>query len=223
MSPPDYSSMRRALLDQLQRRGITDERVLAALGEVPREEFLPDQLKLRSYEDVALPIGLGQTISQPFTVAYMCEALELRGGEIVLEIGTGSGYGACVLSRLAHWVYTIERLPELADQTRQRIEHIGYRNIEIRLGDGSLGLPDAAPFDGIIVTAGAEHLPSAYGEQLVEGGRIVIPVGPSPRRQSLMRYTRTDGELRVENLGEFAFVPLIGADAWEEPEPDAGD
>lgn len=218
MAASDYVSMRHALSEHLRNRGISDERVLTALGEVPRDEFIPDHLKPRSYEDVALPIGLGQTISQPFTVAYMCAALQLRGEEIVLEIGTGSGYGACVLSRLARWVYTIERLPELAQETRQRIERLGYRNIEIRIGDGSLGLPDAAPFDGIIVTAGAEHLPSAYGEQLAEGGRIVIPVGPSPRRQSLMRYTRHGDELRVENLGEFAFVPLIGADAWDAPD-----
>lgn len=221
MSAPDYDSLRHALRVHLRDRGISDERVLAALGDVPREEFLPDHLKHRSYEDVALPIGLGQTISQPFTVAYMCAALALNGEEVVLEIGAGSGYGACVLSRLARWVYTIERLPELADETRQRIDRLGYRNIDVRIGDGSLGLPDAAPFDGIIVTAGAEHLPSAYREQLAEGGRIVIPVGPSPRRQSLMRYTRQDNELRVENLGEFAFVPLIGADAWDAPD-DAG-
>lgn len=216
---PNFPAARCELIQHLRRRGIGDERVLAALDEVPREEFVPEDLKQRAYEDVALPIGLNQTISQPFTVAYMCEALQLRGGELVLEIGTGSGYGACVLSRLVSWVDTVERLPEFAEQTRRRIEYIGFRNIEIHLGDGSLGLPGAAPFDAIIVTAGAEHCPAAYGEQLVEGGRIVIPIGPSPRRQSLMRYTLTGGELQAENLGEFAFVPLIGADAWDEPDP----
>lgn len=216
----DYSVRRRELIALLQRRGIADERVLAAIADVPREAFLPDDLKHRAYDDHALPIGSHQTISQPFTVAFMCEALQLRGDEIVLEIGTGSGYGACVLSRLAKWVYTVERLPELAEPARERIQQLGFNNIEVRIGDGSLGLPEAAPFDGIIATAGAEHCPAAYYEQLAEGGRIVIPIGSSPRRQNLIRYTLKDGELTAENLGEFAFVPLIGADAWEEPSED---
>lgn len=218
MTPaPDYSALRRELIEHLRTRGIVDERVLAAMSDIPREEFVPAALMHRAYDDIALPIGLEQTISQPFTVAYMCEALQLRGDERILEIGTGSGYGACVLSQLANWVFTIERLPELAEVTRQRIERLGYQNIDIRLGDGSLGLPDNGPYDGIIVTAGAEHCPSAYGEQLAPGGRIVIPIGSSRRRQHLIRYTLRDGDLIAEDLGEFAFVPLIGADAWDEP------
>ena len=211
-----FSEQRRQLVEELRRRGIADERVLAAIGVVPREAFVPDTLLERAYEDRALPIGLDQTISQPFTVAFMCEALQLRGNETVLEIGTGSGYGACVLSRLASRVFTVERLPELAESARRRIHRLGFRNVFVRIGDGSLGLPDDAPFDAIVVTAGAEHCPAAYGEQLVEGGRIVIPIGPTPRRQTMVRYTKRHGELEPESLGDFAFVPLVGDDAWEE-------
>jgi protein-L-isoaspartate(D-aspartate) O-methyltransferase len=212
---PNYAFQRSELVRHLRNRGIADERVLAAMSIVPREAFVPEALRERAYEDHALPIGLEQTISQPFTVAYMCEALQLRGHETVLEIGTGSGYGAAVLSRLVSWVYTIERLPELAEQARRRTRRLGFHNVEVRVGDGSLGWPDAAPFDAIIVTAGAEHCPAAYRDQLAEGGRIVIPVGPVPRRQTLVRYTLRHGELLTESLGDFAFVPLIGADAWE--------
>jgi protein-L-isoaspartate(D-aspartate) O-methyltransferase len=213
---PNYPALRRDLIQQLRGRGIVDERVLAAMSVIPRELFVPADLRDRAYVDHALPIGFDQTISQPFTVAYMCEALQLRGSETVLEIGTGSGYNACVLSRLAKWVYTIERIPELAEQARKRIRQLGFRNIDVRIGDGSLGWPEAAPFDAIIATAGAEHCPSAFRDQLAEGGRIVIPIGSSRRRQVLVRYTLRQGELVAESLGDFAFVPLIGADGWPE-------
>jgi protein-L-isoaspartate(D-aspartate) O-methyltransferase len=228
----DFPARRRELIEHLRQRGILDERVLDAIAVVPREEFVPEALLDRTYEDIALPIGLDQTISQPFTVAFMCEALQLNGSETVLEIGTGSGYGACVLSQLATWVETIERLPELAIEARVRIGRLNIRNVRVHVGDGSLGLPVAAPFDAIIATAGAEHCPAAYVRQLADGGRIVIPIGSSPRRQVLMRYTRvraasvsdrsvahasgSEGiELSSESLGDFAFVPLIGADAWQ--------
>jgi protein-L-isoaspartate(D-aspartate) O-methyltransferase len=214
-APANYELQRRELIQHLRQRGIVDERVLGAMSIVPREAFVPEALGDRAYEDHALPIGQEQTISQPFTVAYMCEALQLRGEETVLEIGAGSGYGASVLSRLANWVYTIERLPDLAEQARRRMRRLGFHNVEVRIGDGSLGLPDAAPFDAIIATAGAEHCPAAYRDQLAEGGRIVIPIGPVPRRQTLVRYTLRHGELITESLGDFAFVPLIGADAWD--------
>ncbi len=213
--PIDFSARRRQLVDHLRSRGIGDHRVLAAMSVVPREAFVPDDLQDLAYVDRALPIGLDQTISQPFTVAFMCEAPQLRGDENVLEIGTGSGYGACVLSRLANRVFTIERLPELAEQAQRRIRRLGFRNVTVRVGDGSLGWPEAAPFDAIVVTAGAEHCPAAYRDQLSEGGRIVIPIGPTPRRQRLVRYTLRHGELIPESLGDFAFVPLIGDDAWE--------
>jgi protein-L-isoaspartate(D-aspartate) O-methyltransferase len=219
--PLNYAEQRRRLIDQLRQRGIVDERVLAAMNVVPREAFVPDALRVHAYEDRALPIGMDQTISQPFTVAFMCEALRLRGNERVLEIGTGSGYGACVLARLARQVFSIERLAELAEQARKRIARLGFYNVSVHVGDGSLGLPAAAPFDAIIVTAGAEHCPAAYRDQLAEGGRIVIPIGPTPRRQTMVRYTKRQGELQPECLGEFAFVPLIGDDAWDAAASDA--
>lgn len=212
----DCRVARQQLVNQLRNRGISDERVLAAMNVVPREDFVPEDLRERAYEDHALPIGSEQTISQPFTVAFMCEALQLTGNERVLEIGTGSGYGACVLSRLANWVYTIERLPELAASAQQRIQHLGFQNITVRIGDGSLGWPEEAPFDAIIVTAGAAECPSTYREQLAPAGRIVIPVGPTPRQQQMVRFTLRHGELIPESLGSFAFVPLIGEQGWPE-------
>jgi protein-L-isoaspartate(D-aspartate) O-methyltransferase len=215
MSAP-FTEQRRLLIEQLRQRGIADERVLAAINVVPREAFVPDELLDRAYEDRALPIGCGQTISQPYTVAFMCEALQLDGGETVLEIGTGSGYGACVLARLCNRLFTIERLPELAAEASRRIHRLGFRNVFVRVGDGSLGRPEEAPFDAIVVTAGADHCPAAYGEQLVVGGRIVIPIGPTPRRQTMVRFTKRKGRLDAEPLGEFAFVPLVGNDAWED-------
>lgn len=209
----DFSELRRQLVEGLRGRGIGDERVLSAIAEVPREAFVPEELRERAYEDRALPIGRDQTISQPFTVAFMCEALNLSGSERVLEVGTGSGYGAAVLSRLAQSVFSIERIPELAEAAQERIKQLGYGNVHVYVGDGSLGLPEEAPFDAIIVTAGAERCPAAYREQLADGGRIVIPVGAEPRRQTMMRYTLQGEGWKSEELGEFAFVPLVGKDA----------
>jgi protein-L-isoaspartate(D-aspartate) O-methyltransferase len=200
---------------QLAARGIRDGRVLSAMGEVPREEFVPQSLRSSAYDDGALPIGQGQTISQPFTVAFMCEALHVQPDDTILEVGTGSGYGAAVLSRIARMVHTVERIPELADGARQRLQRLGYHNVTVHLANGSLGVPQAAPFDGIIVTAGAERLPQAYLEQLAEGGRILIPLGRTPHSQSMFRFTRRDGELAVDNLGGFLFVPLIGEEGWQ--------
>ena len=203
------------LTNHLQSRGISDPRVLAAMATVPREEFVPVDEKAEAYRDGPLPIGHGQTISQPYTVAMMCEALQLTGNENVLEVGTGSGYAACVLSHLAQQVHTIERIPELARLAEARLQHLGIRNVQVHVGDGSLGLPKAAPFDAIVVTAGGPSVPADFINQLVEGGRIVMPVGPM-HDQIMYRCTRRQGALESEELGAFCFVPLIGADAWPE-------
>ena len=207
---------------QLRTRGLRNARVLAAMNAVPREQFVPEQERPDAYSDWPLPIGYGQTISQPFTVAFMADALQLRGDEKVLEIGTGSGYGAAVLSRLAREVHTIERIALLAELARQRLTNLGYENVFVHVGDGSLGLPDEAPFDAICVTASAEAVPTTFTEQLALGGRLVIPVGDFRGGQRMWRYTQVAGALQSEDLGGFAFVPLIGKYGWEDssPKPD---
>jgi protein-L-isoaspartate(D-aspartate) O-methyltransferase len=204
------AARRLRLVADLERRGISDRRVLLAIGAVPRERFVPGRYRDLAYADTPLPIGYGQTISQPFTVAFMCQAVGLRGHERVLEIGTGSGYGAAVLSQLARRVYTVERLPDLAARAQAVLGELEYDNISLRCGDGSLGLPEEAPFDAIVVTAAAETLPETYPEQLVEGGRLVIPLGPEGGPQTLYRFTRRSGQLEAKDLGAFAFVPLVG-------------
>jgi protein-L-isoaspartate(D-aspartate) O-methyltransferase len=216
----DLGSARHRMVErQLRRRGITDERVLQAMLTVPREQFVSDSLRDYAYDDCPLPIGFGQTISQPFTVAFQCEALQLKGNERVLEVGTGSGYAAAVLSRLAKEVYTVERIPSLAAQAEATLRRLGYANTHVFAANGTLGLPDCAPFDGIVVTAGGTSLPEPYLSQLMAGGRIVIPIGESLYGQSMYRFTKLTDELRVENLGGFAFVPLIGRYGWSEQAP----
>jgi protein-L-isoaspartate(D-aspartate) O-methyltransferase len=190
---------------QLERRGIDDERVLAAMASVPRERFVPEADRRRAYRDGALRIGDGQTISQPWIVACMAALLGLKGGERVLEVGTGSGYAAAVLSRLCERVVTIERYPRLADGARELLRELGYDNVEVREGDGTLGAPGRAPFDGISVTAGAEgDPPEALFGQLVPGGTLVCPVGRAGR-EVLMRFQ--DG--REEAVVPVRFVPLV--------------
>jgi len=201
---------RKMVEEQLRHRGIIDARVLAAMCSVPREEFVPDEFREAAYDDRPLPIGHEQTISQPFTVAFMCEALQLRGHEKVLEIGAGSGYGAAVLTKLAAEVFTIERIPQLAEEARQRLKKLGYETVHVITGDGTAGLPDEAPFDAIVVTAGADTLPDAYPRQLCDGGRIIIPLGLQARGQTMYRVTKWKDELQFEDLGPFSFVPLIG-------------
>ena len=205
-----FVEQRRQLVKSLAQKGISDQRVLAALERVPREKFVPANERALAYRDHALAIDCEQTISQPYTVAFMCEALNLTGSERVLEIGTGSGYNAAVLSELAAEVYTIERIPHLAELATSRLLELGYRNIQIAVGDGTLGWPSAAPFDAIIVTAGAKSLPEPYLAQLTEGGRIVIPIGRQDEGQTMCRFTKCLAELKRENLGMFQFVPLIG-------------
>ncbi len=212
----DFERLREQMVrTQLKKRGIQDRRVLAAMSQVPREEFVLSENRAAAYDDCALPIACGQTISQPYTVAFMCKALELDGSEKVLEIGAGSGYAAAVLSQLAREVHTTERLPELAEDARQRLRSLGYDNVHVHLVDGTLGLESEAPFDGIVVTAGGAELPSPYPRQLSEGGRIVIPLGGASS-QTMYRYRLKGGRLEEEDLGRFAFVPLIGQHGWPE-------
>jgi protein-L-isoaspartate(D-aspartate) O-methyltransferase len=196
------------VVHQLERRGIRDPRVLEAMEWVPREEFVPPALAGAAYEDRALPIGLEQTISQPYTVAFMCQEARLTADDRVLEIGAGSGYGAAVLSLLAREVHSIERIAELARTAQQRLTRLGYKNVHVHLDDGTQGLPDEAPFNAIIVTAGAESLPEAYQEQLADGGRLVIPIGP-PAYQQMVRLTRHGDQFDRDDLGSFGFVPLV--------------
>ena len=199
--------------DQLVARGIADARVLDAMRRVARDAFVPDDSHAAAYADRALPIGSGQTISQPYMVAVMTEALRLTGAERVLEVGTGSGYQAAILAELAREVITIERRPELAETARQRLAALGYTNVEVVIGDGTLGSPAHAPFDAILVAAAAPHVPAPLKQQLSDGGRLVLPVGPSDQ-QRLHIITRL-GEQFSQTLGVgCVFVPLIGAEGW---------
>jgi len=199
----------RMVKSQIAARGIHNERVLAAMETVPREEFVPEELRGRAYDDGPLSIGQGQAISQPLTVAFMAQALQLTGNEKVLEIGTGCGYGAAILSRLAKEVHTVERLPELAEAARERLARLGFANVHVHVGDGSLGWPEHAPYSAICVTAAAASVPLPLQGQLAAGGRLVIPVGDSHRGQQMMRLTLFGCEFLTEDLGRFSFVPLI--------------
>ena len=205
---------RARLIDCLSQE-IRDKRVLSAMARVPRERFVPPDSYCAAYEDMPLSIGFGQTISQPFIVALMTQALGLKGDEKVLELGTGSGYQTAILAGLAKWIVSIERVPQLAESARQVLDKLGYTNVEIHTAGEALGWPDGAPYDAIIVTAGAPHVPDALLEQLALGGRLVIPVG-SRWEQDLLRVTRRKKGNVVESLGGCRFVPLIGKGAWEE-------
>ena len=205
----------RMVSEHLVARGIHDKAVLRAMREVPREAFLPPALAGLAYEDGPLPIESGQTISQPYIVAFMIEALELQGTEQVLEIGTGSGYAAAVLSRCAAGVFTVERIAGLAESARSRLQELGFSNVTVQLGDGTLGWPEHAPYDAIVVTAGAPDLPAPLLSQLAVGGRLVIPVGPTQHLQTLVRVRREgEHEFRREELCPVRFVPLIGEQGW---------
>ncbi len=197
-------------------RGITDPRVLAALNAVPRERFLPIELAESAYDDHPLPIAEHQTISQPYIVAFMAQAAEVTDRDRVLEVGTGSGYGAAVLSRLAAEVWTIERHPALSEQAATILHELGIDNVHLESGDGSLGWPDGAPYDAIVVTAGAPRVPPALVEQLADSGRLVIPIGPESLRQELVRVRKNGGTPSQEELGGVRFVPLLGSQGWHE-------
>ena len=200
---------------QLRPRGIHDERVLSAMASVPREEFVPADVKASAYDDGALPIGEGQTISQPVVVAFMAEAMKLTPADKVLEIGTGSGYGAAILSQLAAEVHTVERIAALADRAAETLKRLGYLNVHVHLSDGTLGLASKGPFDAISVTAAAREVPQPLLDQLADGGRLVIPVG-SLHGQQMQRITRRGDRFETENFGPYAFVPLIGEHGWPE-------
>jgi protein-L-isoaspartate(D-aspartate) O-methyltransferase len=225
MSHEVFTERRQAMVEtQLVPRGIRDQAVLVAMRSVPREAFVLPELVEFAYKDMPLPIGEGQTISQPYIVALMAEALQLTPDERVLEIGTGSGYAAAVLSRLVKQVYTVERLEKLATRAQCRLQKLGYHNVQALYGNGTLGWPAHAPYDGIVVTAGGPRIPEALQEQLGMHGRLVMPVGPHPRMQRLVRVTRTScTTFRQEDLGAVCFVPLIGAQGWAGGQADALD
>ncbi len=210
----DLEVARTKLVDHLDLE-IGDRKVLDAMRRVPREYFVPAAYRDLAYDDSPLPIGKGQTISQPFIIALMTEALGLSGHERVLEVGAGSGYQAAILAELARWVITVERFSELAEGARQRLEKMGYTSIEVHLAEGTLGWKQGAPYDAIMVTAGAPSVPQALLDQLALGGRLVIPVG-SRYEQSLLKVTKQEKGIFTENLGACRFVPLIGEGAWEE-------
>jgi protein-L-isoaspartate(D-aspartate) O-methyltransferase len=215
---PDYTAEREAMVDRhLKRRGITDQRILDAFMAVPREEFVSEEYAHLAYGDHPLPIEAGQTISQPYIVGLMIEAAEIKPGDTVLEVGAGSGYAAAIISRIAEKVIAIERQHDLIDVARQRMERLGYDNVEIVEGDGTKGCRDHAPFDAILAAASGSHVPRPLIEQLAPGGRIVMPLGDPGWVQELVKITKEeDGILRQENLGGVRFVPLIGEEGWKD-------
>jgi protein-L-isoaspartate(D-aspartate) O-methyltransferase len=214
----DFEEMRlRMVAEQIRNRGIRDPRVLEAMATVPRHEFVPAEMRPLAYADQPLAIGEGQTISQPFMVAAMAEALELEGNERVLEIGAGSGYQAAVLSRLAREVIAVEIHPSLAEAARERLARLGYLNVRIEVGDGTLGWPECAPYEAILVTAAAPSIPPPLLEQLAEGGRLVLPIGPAEHQQ-LRRVRKLSDRTSDEWLYDCRFVLLVGRHGWPGPQ-----
>lgn len=214
--PYGYTSLRDEMVNrQLIPRGINDKRVLDAMDKIPREAFVPDEMKPEAYDDRPLPIGKDQTISQPYIVALMTEALTLKETDHVLEIGTGSGYQAAVLAELCDTVYTVERIEALQETARKVLENIGYTNIRFKVFDGTMGWPEHAPYDAIIVTAAAPRIPKPLLDQLREGGRAVVPVGDR-LSQRLIRVTRDQQGFYEKDLGGVRFVRLVGDHGWQE-------
>lgn len=212
----EFASRRAWMVEnQILGRGIRAPLVVTAMSRVPRERFVSADLVDSAYDDGPLPIGHGQTISQPYIVGLMAEALDLSGGDVVLDIGTGSGYAAAVLASIAARVYSVERVPELAESATRTLSGEGYNNVVVRCGDGTLGWPEQAPFDGICVAAGAPVVPEALKQQLRVGGHLVIPVGSAHTIQSLRRITRlSETEFRTSTLCDVRFVPLLGEQGW---------
>jgi protein-L-isoaspartate(D-aspartate) O-methyltransferase len=209
-----YSGERRGMVErQLRNRGICDQRVLDAMQRIPRHEFVPEEFSSQAYGDHPIPIGESQTISQPFIVAVSLQALALNGHESVLEVGTGSGYQTALLSVLARFVYSIERIPSLARDGEITLAKLGVKNVKVVVGDGSRGLPEFAPYDAILVSAAAPSLPQALVDQLSEGGRMVIPIGPQ-HAQELQLVRKLDGKVVAQVLEGCRFVPLIGAEGY---------
>lgn len=212
----DYPEKRRRMVkEQIEDRGVSDQRVLKAMAKVPRHLFVPQALIDQAYDDSPLVIGHGQTISQPYTVAFMTEALGLKGDERVLEVGTGSGYQTAVLAELAREIFSIERIPELAELAQARLAELGYQNVRIKLGDGTLGWEEFAPYDAIMVTASGPEIPEPFIVQLAEGGRLVLPVGDRGS-QNMYRVRKQRGELVKDYLGPFRFVELVGEHGFKD-------
>jgi protein-L-isoaspartate(D-aspartate) O-methyltransferase len=213
----EFAAQRAEMIErQLRRRGIIDSGVLAAMAAVRREEFVPNEFRARAYEDAPLPIGEGQTISQPYIVGVMTASLHLTGSERVLEIGTGCGYQAAILSHLAKIVFTIESRSQLAAATTARLDRLGYKNVHVHCGDGTLGLAEFAPFDAILVAAAAPVVPEPLRSQLAEGGRMILPVGDA-ENQELRLIERLGNSFNTRTLDSCRFVPLIGFHGWKEP------
>jgi len=215
METDPYRREREEMVEfQVRARGIRNERVLAAMQKIPRHLFVPKNFERAAYEDRPLPIGEGQTISQPYIVAVMTEQLEIRSHDRVLEIGTGSGYQAAILAELGGKVVSVERLPELADRARENLARAGVRGVEIVVGDGTQGYPPEAPYDAIIVTAASPDIPGPLVEQLAEGGRLIAPVGPR-ECQDLVKLVKREARVETIPLGGVCFVPLIGQFGWQ--------
>ncbi|MBW1828390.1 MAG: protein-L-isoaspartate(D-aspartate) O-methyltransferase [Deltaproteobacteria bacterium] len=205
-----FDSQRHQMVkEQIIARGVKDPRVIKAMEKIPRHDFVPIRLSAHSYMDTPLPIGLGQTISQPYIVAFMTEALDLRSGDRILEIGTGSGYQAAVLAELVSAVYTIEILPELGERAKETLEKLQYKNIHVKIGDGFKGWPEMAPFDAVIVTCAPEQIPPALVDQLKEGGRMIIPVGKEGGVQKLVKLTKHEGKVQTQAVMDVRFVPMV--------------
>jgi protein-L-isoaspartate(D-aspartate) O-methyltransferase len=211
---PKFVGLRRRLAEEVKKKGIKSAKVIDAIGAVPRQLFFPIDFEQFAYRDAAFPIGHGQTISQPFTVAYQTELLDLNDGDKVLEIGTGSGYQAAVLSAAGAKVYSVEVVKQLLVMATKVLKNLD-RDIKLYLGDGSLGLPSEAPYQGIIVTAGAPEIPKSLIEQLAIGGRLIVPVGNDKENQKMMRITKLSAtQTKTEVFGDFKFVPLVGKEGW---------